>query len=107
MDTNRRLRVFEMSCLRRIAGVIRHDRNRNDVSRTNVKINRDIVEKVTMKRLGYFDHVARMNHSRLPYIVMHGRVNGSRGRPQKRWMDTVKMDCKKRGLTVAEMLRAA
>jgi len=45
-ELNKRLRVFEMSCLRRIAGVTRQDRVRNEVIRSNLKIQRDIVEKV-------------------------------------------------------------
>jgi len=45
-ELNKRLRVCEMSCLRRIAGVTRQDRIRNDVIRSDLKIKRDIVEKV-------------------------------------------------------------
>jgi len=88
-DLNKRLRAFEMSCLRRIAGVTRQDRVRNEVIRSNLKMKRDIVERVELRRLSYFGHVARMNQNHFPYIAMHGRMNGCRrrGRPRKRWID--------------------
>jgi len=93
-----------MSCLRRMAGVTRQDRVRNEVIWSNLKMKRDIGETVELRRLSYFGHVARMNQNRLPYIAMHGRVNGCRrsGRPRKRWIDSVKKDCEARGLTVVE-----
>jgi len=90
-----------MSCLRRIAGVTRRDRVRNEVIRSNLKIKRDIVEKVELRRLSYVGHVARVNQNRFPYIAMDGGVNGCRrrGRPRKRWIDYVKKECEARGLT--------
>ena len=50
-ELNRRLRVLEMSCLRRIAGVTRYDRIRNEVTRSNLMLRSDIIEKVNLKRL--------------------------------------------------------
>jgi len=98
-----------MSCLRRTAGVTRQDCVRNEVIQSNLKIRRDIIEKAELRRLGYFGDVARMNHNRFPYIAMHCRMNGCRrrGRPRKRWNDSVKKDCESRGLTVVEAERAA
>jgi len=108
-ELNKRLRVFEMRCLRRIAGVTRQDCVKNEVIRRNLKIIRDIVEKVELRRLSYFGHVARMDHNRFPYITIHGRVNGCRrrGRPRKRWIDLVKKDSEARGLMVVEAEQAA
>jgi len=81
----RRLRVFEMSWLpiKRIAGVARLDRVRNEDIRNNLKIKRDIIEKVELRRI----EVARMDQNRLQCISKHCRVNGgtrARGRPRKR-----------------------
>jgi len=67
-----------------IAGVTRQDRVRNEVIRSNLKIRRDIVEKVELRRLSYFGHAARMNQNCFPYIAMHGRVNGCRILQKKR-----------------------
>ena len=98
-----------MSCLRRIAGVSRRDRIRNEDIKRNLSIRRDIIEKVEIRRLRYFGHVSRMEQIRLPYIAMHGRVNGmrGRGRPKKRWLDTVTKDCESRGMTLVEAQRVA
>ena len=45
--------------------------------------------------VSYFGHVARMWSSRIPNIMMYGRVQGRRpvGRPKKRWLDNVREDC--------------
>jgi len=43
-ELNKKLRVFEMSCLRHIARVKGQDRVRNEVIRSNLKIKRDIIE---------------------------------------------------------------
>ena len=50
---------------------------------------------IRAKRLSYFGHVARMQSSRIPNIMMYGRVQGKRpvGRPKKRWLDNVREDC--------------
>jgi len=98
-----------MSCVRRITGVMRQDRVRNKVIRSNLKIRRDIVEKVGLRRLSYFGHVARMDQNRFPYIAMYSHVNGCRrrGRPRNRQIDSVKKDCNARGFTVVEAERVA
>jgi len=62
-ELNKRLRIFKMSCLRRIAGVTRQDCIRNEVIRSNLKIRRDIVQNVQSRRLSYFGHVARMGQN--------------------------------------------
>jgi len=50
-----------------------------------------------------------MNQNRFPHIAMHCSVNECRrrGRPRKRWIDSVKKDCEARGWTVVEAVRAA
>jgi len=70
-----------------IAEVMRQDRVWNKVIRSNLKIRRDNVEKVEIRRLSYFGHVARMNQNRLPYTAMHGRVNGCRRRGRSKKVD--------------------
>jgi len=60
---NRRLIVFEMSCLRRIARVARLDRVRNEEIRNSLKVRRVIIEKAELRRIRYFGHVARMHQT--------------------------------------------
>jgi len=88
-ELNRRLKVFEMSCLRRIAGVARLDCVRNEDTRRN------IIKKLELRRICYFCYVAWMDQNRFPFIFMHGGVNGTRvrGRPRQRWLDTIKKNC--------------
>ena len=86
---NRKLLVFEMTVLRCIAGVTRRDRRRNTYFRLELGVTRDVVNHIRAKRLSYFGHVARRQSSRIPNIMMYGRVQGRRpvGRPKKRWLD--------------------
>ena len=70
----RRIRVFEMACLRKIEGVTRRDRLRNSETQTRLNWNYDIEHRIQQRRLKYFGHVVRMSQNRFPSIVMHGRV---------------------------------
>ena len=94
-ELNRKLLVFEMTVLCCIAGVTRRDRRRNTDIRLELGVTRDVVNHIRAKRLSYFGHVARMPSSRIPNIMMYGRVQGRRpvGRPKKRWLDNVREDC--------------
>jgi len=46
---------------------------------------------------------------RFPYMLFRGRVHGqrSRGRPRKRWLDKVREDCERAGLTLTQAVREA
>ena len=70
----------------------------------DLEINRDVVNYIRSRRLSYFGHVVRMSPSRIPNIMLYGRVHGKRpvGRPRKRWFDNVRDDCKILGFTVEE-----
>ena len=89
----RRLEVFQMSCLRRIMGISRLDRWRNS----------DIQDRCRMQpteallrhnRLRWLGHVGRMSDDRLPKKVLFGHISGSRapGRPKARWATVVRQD---------------
>ena len=52
-----KLRVFEMNCLRKIQGITRRDRKRNDDIRRELGMEIDVVKRIQKKRLGYFGHV--------------------------------------------------
>jgi len=97
-----RLRVFEMSCLRRIAGVTRRDRTRNKEVCDRVGLLQDVANRIQQQRIQYFDHVQRMNHTRYPKLALHKYVHWTRrqGKPKKRWIDMVKYDCKQRDIDI-------
>ena len=103
-EIGRKLLVLEMAVLRRIAGISRWDRRRNVDIRKDPRISRDVVNHVRSKRLSNFGHVVRMSPSRIPNIMLYGRVHGKRPvcRPKKRWFDNVRDDCKIFGLTMEE-----
>ena len=108
-EQKRRLRVFEMTCLRKIEGVTRKDRIRNTVIYDRLNIKQDIVDKVRNRRMRYFGHVSRMGNERYPKIALNGYVHGkrSRGRPKKRWIDTIRDDCEAIGMTIQEATHVA
>jgi len=55
----RKLRVFEMSVLRRICGITRRDRRHNVDTKQELDINLDIVERLQRRKLTHFGHVTR------------------------------------------------
>ena len=97
-----RLKVFEMSCLRKIKGVTRRDHIRNEDIFDRPKLSQDIQSRIQQRRLRYFGHVSRMGQDRYPKLALEGYVHGQRGRgrPKKRWLDVVRSDCADMGLTV-------
>ena len=108
-EDENRLLVFEMMCLRKIGGFSRMDRIRNTTIRNSLDVKQNIIDQITLKRLRYYGHVMRMNPQRLPYISLNGRVQGNRprGRPAKRWLDSVKSDVNRLNLTIPEASRQA
>jgi len=104
----RRLLVFEMSVLRRILGITRRDSWRNLAVRSQFELIRDVVQEIQQRRLGYFGHVCRMKGHRIPNIVLHGRIHGTRpvGRPRRRWFDGIRDDCIDMGISTYEAVKS-
>ncbi len=105
----KKLRVFEMNCLRKIKGVTRRNRVRNTEIRRELKVETDVVQRIQRRRLRYFGHVTRMTGERLPAIAFSGNVHGSRrrGHPNKRWEDSLRADLEEMGHTMVEAIRLA
>ena len=57
-----KLNVFEMKCLRRMTGVSRLDRVRNEVVRVKTDARRELAARVDMNVLKCFGHVERMDN---------------------------------------------
>ena len=95
-----RLLVFEMSCLRRILGVSRRDKLRNSSIRETTKCQTSKVDKIKAKQLSYFGHAIRMPNHSYSKITLEGRIPGQRprGRPPKRWIDSIKASCQDIGI---------
>ena len=83
-----RLKVFEMTCLRKIEGVTRRNKIRNEEIPERLGCCQEIDRRIMKRRLKYFGHVDRMSAERYPKIAFYGYVHGKRnkGRPNKRWL---------------------
>jgi len=69
----------------------------------------NVLHRIAGRRMKYFGHVERMPYYHFPYMLLHGRVYGqrTRGCPQKRWLDIVRENCERAGLTLTEAVREA
>jgi len=67
-----------------------------------VGLPRDVANRIQQRRMQYFGHVQRMDHTRYLKLALHGYVHGTRiqGRPKKRWIDMVKDECKQRDIDI-------
>jgi hypothetical protein len=85
--------VTAMRMLRRMCGVARMDRIRNEYIRVSLKV-APVTEKMRSNRLAWYRHVMRRaeSHIRKMVMSMNVEVHPRRGRPKKRWMDCVKDD---------------
>ncbi|XP_056637716.1 uncharacterized protein LOC130445851 [Diorhabda sublineata] len=91
-DTNKTkqmLRLAEMKTLRTIVGKTRRDRVRNTDVKEQCGI-QDIVRWGRQRKRQGYNHVRRMDETRLPRIVLENDPPGSRppGRLPKRWKDS-------------------
>jgi hypothetical protein len=94
-----RLEVFNMRCVRVIAGVTKFDHKTNEELREKTGIS-TVEELVTQNRLRWLGHVARMSEDRLPPQILYGQLEGKNkmGRPVGRWRDMVQGDIRKRNI---------
>ena len=97
----KKLDVAEMRMFRRMSGVVtRLDRIRNERIRGTTKVG-EISKKVQESRLKWYRHVLRREDEYLGKRVMPMEVprNRRRGRPKRRWMDSIRNNLSKRGLS--------
>ena len=104
VSERQKLNVFEMKCLRSMAGVSRLDRLRNEEVRERTGIRKELAARVDSNVLRWFGHVERMENERLTKKVMNARAEGRnvRGRPRLGWMDGVKKALNDKGIDVRE-----
>lgn len=103
-EDEKRLLVAEMSCLRRILGVSRLQKLRNEDIRQRIGLKNTIMDKIRKRRLTWYGHVNRMEDLRLPKKALYTYKDGKkgRGRPRKKWVDNIKEDLKEKQLTIVE-----
>ena len=95
----------EMRMLRWIQGVSLREHKRNEEIREAATV-QPIATHLMQKRLGRYGHARRRDESYSTRTVLDMVVEGVRpkGRPTLRYMDTIKRDTKKNGLTEVNIL---
>ena len=96
----KKLDVAEMRMLRWMSGVTKLDRIRNEIIRGTTKVG-DISKKVQESRLKWYGHVLRKEDEYVAKRVMAMEVprKRRRGRPNRRWMDTIGNDLSEKELS--------
>ena len=95
----KKLDVAEMGMLRWMSGVTKLDRIRNERIRGTTKVG-EISKKVQESRLKWYGHVLGREEEYVGKRVMAMEVPGKRrGRPKRRWMDTIGNDLSERELS--------
>ena len=96
-----------MDNLRGLLGIRRMDRVPNAEIRELCGVKKGLDERIDEGVLQWFAQVERMERGMIAKRVNVGEFVGSHsaGRPQKRWLDTVKECFKKRGLDVRQTRR--
>ena len=99
------LEVNEMRMLRWSLGWTRKDRIRNDKIRMLTGV-RKISSKTREGRLRWYGHVKRRDEGYVGKEVLEMEVQGKRkrGRPKRRWIDTIKTDMREVGLEEEDAL---
>ena len=92
--------VAEMRMLRWMSGVTKMDRIRNERIRGTTKVG-EISKKVQESRLKWYGHVSRREDEYVGKRVMGMEVPGKRrrGRPKRRWLDSIRNDLSESGLS--------
>jgi hypothetical protein len=91
--------VFENRVLRRIFGPKRDGvtgewRKLHNEELHDLYISPSIIRIIRSRRMRWSGHVARMGEKRNAYRLLVGKPEGKRplGRPQRRWVDNIRMD---------------
>ena len=74
----RKVNVIEMKCLRRLVGVSRMDRVRNEEVRRRAGIERELASRADQRVSKFFGHVERMDEYRTARKVLMVEVSGGR-----------------------------
>ena len=96
----KKLDVAEMRMLRWMSGVTKMDRIRNERIRGTTKVG-EISKKVQESRLKWYGHVLRREDEYVGKRVTGMEVPGKRrrGRPKRRWLDSIRNDLSERRLS--------
>jgi hypothetical protein len=93
-----------MDALRRSARISKLDRKTNEYIRGKMEAQDMLLDDVTRKQLILYDHVERMDPTRLPKIMIHWKPEGrkQRGRPRRTWKNGIYAAMNERDLRMGE-----
>ena len=103
-----KIQAMEMRYLRKVKGVTRMDKIRNDIIREELGIE-SIMQKLDEQKLRWFGHLSRMMDNRPTKIIWESKTQkrASRGRPKRMWNDEIARILTKRETTWDEARRMA
>ena len=98
-----KLQAAEMKYLRRVKGITRRDRVRNELVRSELKVE-PLMTRIKRQQLRWFGHLLRMDENRQVKAVWLARVPGKqqRGRPRKTWDGVMAEVLKEKTITWTE-----
>lgn len=98
-----RLQAMEMIYLRRVLGVSRKDRIRNEIIRNRLEVI-PLIKTIERNQLRWFGHMTRMDETRPVKQIWETKRQGrrSRGRPQRTWDQEMAYILSTRGKTRSE-----
>jgi hypothetical protein len=108
-----KLRVFENRVLRIFGsngdGVTGEWRTLHNEELHNLYSSPSIIRIIKSRGMMWAGHVARMGEKRNVYRLLAGKTEGKRRlrRPRRRWIDTIKMDLLKIGVSVVDWIGLA
>jgi hypothetical protein len=84
--------VTEMKMLRWMSGMPRENRIRNEYVRDSIVAS--ILDNLKMRknRVRWFEHVIMREETKAVTVFMKMNVEGEKGKPRKRWLDTIEND---------------
>jgi hypothetical protein len=104
-----KLVTTEMRCLRKVAGVTRRDRIKNNVTRERLSIE-PILKYIQKQQIKWFAHLERMPRDSISYkaYIKRGKEERrARDRPRVRWIDNIIETLQEHKMTIIEAARKA
>lgn len=108
-DRNKsKIRAVEMKYLRRVKGVTKRDRIRNEVIREELNIE-SVEDFIERRQLGWWGHLLRMEEKAQTRMIWESKAIGTkkRGRPKQTWDDVIGKILKKKAKSWVEAKRLA
>ena len=93
-EIERRIKVLEMRCYRRLLNISYKDHVTNEEVRSRIQnaigVHDDLLTMVKKRKLRWYGHISRS--SGMAKTILQGAVKGARrrGRQKKRWEDNIK-----------------